>query len=116
MKNNVSFIEYLLRLVPELKSNYDEHLADNDTLLPHVFMGDVTRFAITEADKPRSQIVLVRLLDCLEEGLKGGGDEVEELIVVSFVENLVGETSALKRLRLLMRPNLKREVEAVCGQ
>lgn len=44
------FIEHLLRIIPELKQAYDEHLVDNDVLLPHVFMGDVTRFIIAEAN------------------------------------------------------------------
>ena len=38
------FIEYVLAKVPQLRAVHSEHLKDNDELLPHVFMGDVTRF------------------------------------------------------------------------
>jgi len=114
MSTNASFIEALLRRVPNLKPVYDEHLAANDTLLPHVFMGDVTRFAIVEAEKPGSRGSLATLLGHFEDGLRTGSDEVRELIVVSFVENLMGETTGLKALKPLMGPSLKTEVERIC--
>ena len=114
MSANASFIEELLRRVPELKAVYDEHLLDNDTLLPHVFMGDVSRFAIAEAEKPLGRASVSTVLEHLEEGLKSGSDEVKELIVVSFVENLIGETSSLKVLKPLMGSTLKAEVERIC--
>jgi hypothetical protein len=44
--NGETFVGRLLQVLPELKSTYEQHLADNDLLLPHVFMGDVTRFVI----------------------------------------------------------------------
>lgn len=108
-KNTASFVETLLRLVPELRTVYDAHIKDNDTLLPHVFMGDVTRFAISQANKATSREALDRLMGHMEEGLKNGSEEVKELIVVSFVENLI-ETGTLKALHLFMGPNLKKEV------
>ena len=52
MTNPVSFVEELLRVVPELQPAYDAHLNDNTTLLPHVFMGDLTRFVIADAPTP----------------------------------------------------------------
>ncbi len=114
MSANPSFIEELLRRVPDLRPIYDEHLRDNDTLLPHVFMGDVARFAIAEADNPRSRPAVAAVLEYLEDGLRTGADEVNELIVVSFVENLIGETTALKALTPLMGQHLKTEVERIC--
>jgi len=47
-----SLIERLLASVPDLRGVYDEHISDNDELLPHVFFGDVTRFAIENAAAP----------------------------------------------------------------
>jgi hypothetical protein len=114
MSTNASFIEELLRRVPQLKAIYDEHLTDNEMLLPHVFMGDVTRFIIAEAETPRSQGALRTLLEHLENGLRTGSDEVKELIVVSVVENLIGETKALMILKPLMGSSLKAEVERIC--
>jgi len=54
------------------------------------------------------------LLEYLEDGLRTGSDEVKELIVVSFVENLIGETTALMVLKLVMGSSLKAEVERIC--
>lgn len=115
MSAHTSFIDQLLQSLPQLKPAHDEHLFDNNTLLPHVFMGDVTRFAIAEAAKANTEI-LQRLLDHLEKGLENSPKEVKELIAVSFVENLTGETVALKTLKPLIGPNLKKEVEIIYGE
>ena len=98
-----------------MKSIYDEHLNDNEMLLPHVFMGDLTRFVIAEAENPLARVPVGTLLAHLEGGIRNGSDEVKELIIVSFVENLIGETTTLKVLKPAMGPSLKREVERICG-
>jgi hypothetical protein len=116
MSASASFIEELLRRVPDLSPIYEEHLADNDGLLPHVFMGDVTRFAIASADERPRQSSVSTLFGYLEEGLRSGSGEVKELIRASFVENLIGETAALMVLKPLMGQELKTEVERICGQ
>jgi hypothetical protein len=79
-------------------------------------MGDVARFVVAEAQNPTGRGVLQRLLTQLEEGLKDGPEQVKELVVVSFLENLTGEAVALEALKPLMGPNLKREMEGICGQ
>ena len=114
MGANEALIERLLQVVPELKPHYEEHLADHDKLLPHVFMGDVTRFAIRESATPPRLPVVERLLTVLEAGLSGP-EEVQELIVASFVENLMGEKGALKTLKPLAGPLLREQIEAICG-
>lgn len=111
----LTFIEQLLSIVPELKLVYEEHLADNDTLLPHVFMGDVTRFVMTASRNTPGCAALRRLLMHVENGLSAGDDEVRELILASFVENLIGEHDALHILRPLMGSHLGKKVEALCG-
>ena len=77
-------------------------------------MGGVTRFAITEAGNPQMRSSVTDLLEHLENGLRIGSDSVKELICVSFVENLVGESTALQVLKPLMGPMLKTEVERMC--
>jgi len=44
---NVRFVQDLVFAIPELKPLLANHLADNDELLPHVFIGDLTRFVVT---------------------------------------------------------------------
>jgi len=115
MTDSAIFVNELVRAVPVLTAALDEHLSDHRTLLPHVFMGDVTRFAINAASNPELRSSVQRLLDHLDEGLRSGSDEVRELIGASFVENLIGETTALCALRPLMKPALKAEAAATCG-
>ncbi|WP_287127861.1 hypothetical protein [Candidatus Cyanaurora vandensis] len=115
MKTNSSFIEKLLQRVPRLKPLYDEHIKENDDLLPNVFMGDVTRSVIKEAQGPQFDSLLRPLLDYLEEGIITGSDQIQELIIVSFVENLIGETVTLSKLRPLLPPIIRNEVERICG-
>lgn len=109
------FIERLLRLAPELKGAYEEHLVDNDMLLPHVFMGDVTRFVVAAAEGRDDHAVVQRILDYLENELKAGEAESLELIRASFVENLIGESTVVNKLKPMMGPGLRREIEAICG-
>lgn len=105
-----TFMMRLLADVPELRSTYEEHLSQNGELLPHVFMADVTRFALAATGKSKEEAALKRLLQCLEDGLNSGQKEVHELILASFVENLAGEDSrAVSRLKALMGPRLRWE-------
>jgi hypothetical protein len=85
----------LLARVPELQPLYNEHIEDNGELLPHVFMGDVTRFVVSlhakslgkRFDSIESRRTLMKILDFFEENMRGA-DDVQELISVSFLENL----------------------------
>src|SRR5262245_36530767 len=115
MNDSEKFVNGLLEQVTSLKTIYDKHIRDNDELLPHVLMGAVTRFAIAESSKPQSR-ELVTLLRYLEDGLQKGSEEITELIVVSFVENLVGEKIATESLKPLMGPLLRSEVAQICGE
>jgi hypothetical protein len=101
-------IERMLAGVPALQPVYDEHISDNDGLLPHVFFGDVTRFAIENAAVPASATAIERLLTILDETLADADAEVREVILASFVENLAGENAALKLLKPRMGLNLRR--------
>ena len=98
----------------ELKAVYDEHIEDNRSLLPHVLMGDVTRFVGGEGRSAPTPESTRALLDCLEEGLLCGGKDIKELILASFAENLIGEATTLRELRPLMGPTLRMAVDRIC--
>ena len=116
MSTGDSFIERLLRVVPELKEAYDEHVTDNDMLLPHVFMGDITRFVIAEASSASGLSAVHRVLDYFESELRMGAAESIELIRASFVENLIGEKVVVNKLKPIMGLGLRREIETICGK
>lgn len=114
MNANHHFVETLLLQVPELKPVFDEHIHDNDELLPHVFMGDVTRFVVDlhenalkgDAASTASSDALRRTLDTLESAMRSGNEEVQELIAVSFLENLDQDDVNYTKLRSLLGESL----------
>lgn len=83
---SMNFIAALIDHVPELRSVYSEHIEDYDEVLPHVFMGDVTRFIAQQLQTNISDTLAVvrRILDVLERGMISGDDSVQEIISVSF--------------------------------
>ena len=101
--------------VPELREVYKEHREHNPELLPHVLMGDIVRFVLENLENEDWQPGLVRLLGHLEEGLRKGPEEVQNLVGASFAENLMGEPAGLRRLWPLAGPLLKKELENLCG-
>jgi hypothetical protein len=77
------------RLCEQLASQFrgvgallEEHLADNGELLPHVFFGDLTRYVLAGGE---DKVVVVQHL---EDAMYSGVPSVQELIAVSFVENI----------------------------
>jgi hypothetical protein len=99
------FINRLVLAVPEFESVYRDHLRDQEgELLPHVLMGDFTRwFRATYLEavggsrtSALAQERLHRSADFLEsawqrEEAAPGYSLVSELLSVSFLENLLGE-------------------------
>ncbi len=72
---------------PGLRPALDEHLDDNEgEILPHPLMAAYERWleARFEAGDPEISPVLASL----EEAYATGGEEVQELIAVSFLEHL----------------------------
>lgn len=111
MQDAHTFCSELAITVPELAPALNSHIKYNDDLLPHVFFGDVTRFAIEHTGSERSRQTLQALLVALEEGLVSNNVDIENLISVSFVENLMGEQTAIKIILRLAGPNLRKMME-----
>jgi hypothetical protein len=116
-KKTQRFVQRLVESFPSLVPALDEHLDDNfGELLPHVFLGDVVRWIVSMSSQkgatdPGSELaVFLREL----EGIFASGDnEIQELISVSFLENLprLGEESAVIRTQL--GPALAKELEVL---
>ena len=113
--DEVVFVQGLVREVPALAPALQEHIEFNKELLPYLFMGDVGRFVIANASRPDSKSTLVRLVAYLEKGLANGPEEVQELIVVSFVEYLQDEAPAIIAIAPLLGPLLKKSINTICG-
>ena len=117
----IDLVDRLVRRVPALEPLLREHLADNfGEVLPHLFFGELTRYVVSElggaGDDPRTQerkAALQTLLDELEEGFANGGEEVAELICVSFLENLPRKGEEGDVVRDLLGPRLKSELKRI---
>lgn len=106
-----ALINRLVAEVPALKAVHDVHIAANDELLPHVFFGDVTRFVTGSfaPDTHEARDDALRVLAILEHAMQQPEPSVENLISVSFAENLVGE-KCLPELRPVLGSRLKNEL------
>lgn len=111
------WIERIVAAVPQLRSLYDEHRADYDGVLPHVFMGDVARFVTTgfasagnEPQKPRDREAAAKVLQIMEEAADARSPETIELVSVSFLENIDWESTEGRAVREAMGPQLRREL------
>lgn len=113
-RTHPEFVEWLVSRHPDLAPILDEHLADNDELLAHLLLGDVTRHAADLARRattePEADEELIRLLGDLDPAIlpEGQDDPVDNLVWVSFVENASTDADEPLRTRLRSFPNLAR--------
>lgn len=86
-------VEQLSGIEPSLGALERSHLEEYGELLPHVLMADVTRFFVQQVREgsDSSRAIAARVAAALEAALKLGDDSAKELVLASFVENLVGE-------------------------
>jgi hypothetical protein len=108
-----SFVRQLADLSPALAASLDEHINDNfGELLPHVFLGDVTRHLAEIAHTASSADVLAvrrelkSALETLELAYASGNEEVQELIAASFLENLPAPHQPGWAIRQMVGPKL----------
>lgn len=118
---SVQLVRRLVAEVPALRRLYAIHTADNDELLPHVFMGDVTRFVMAsegfsseedpiERSREESRRNVDEILKILEKGMLTRDEGVQNLIVVSFLENLDFEAEGFPDFASRMGPNLAEQL------
>ncbi|WP_406169965.1 hypothetical protein OIE52_37410 [Streptomyces canus] len=76
--------------VPELEDLYETHVFnENGEVLPHVFFWDVTQEVMDSFLAPHGGTLDWRkVLDFLEDRMKSGVPEVDEIIVTSFLNYL----------------------------
>lgn len=114
-----AFIRELLAKVPELQPRYVKHLDYNfGKLLPHVFMGDVSDWAVEQHAAAKRGLAaadeaLTRLLNLLEFSYQAADGEVQNLIAVSFLENLPNSRQENGQIRQRLGPNLAPVMEQV---
>lgn len=113
-----NFFEHFLRAVPSFVPVYEEHMQDNGELLHHVLMGDVARYVGQlyregyERGNKQKKAVLRDILDILNEAMSSDDEKLQELISVSFLENLGRVDEEYEGLRELFGQALLEELNA----
>jgi hypothetical protein len=94
--------------IPGFDRVHDEHVADHDEVLPHLLMADLVRFLCDEVRVSGAQsVVLRRAMELLELAMGSQDSRVEELLSVSFVENLDPEDPSVAAIRSTFGPKLE---------
>ena len=113
------FIENLVKKFPDLKEPYDEHIRDYDELLPHVFFSSFTFWLVSlysgEIKNENAEALIKRILEFLEEAYVNNGEDVNNLIAVSFLENLPGPGEKNCRLDRLLGPAMAEQYKIIYG-
>jgi hypothetical protein len=101
----IATCEEIVRALPELQSQFDENVADNHVLLPHLFFGEVSQWANTRAASQKGD--LQTLVSILDRRYLEGDPLTVNLILVSFLENLDAGTVVER----MLSPRLAAEYE-----
>lgn len=109
----VAFVGALVHRFPLLRPLLQEHLDDYDALLPHVFLGDVTRWVTNEFATGGRSEALRAVLEFIESSFRDGHDHERELVAVSFLENLPRPDEEGSQLRRVLGPHLTKQLEAM---
>ncbi len=118
-----NFIEELVSKFSGLHHMFQEHVSDNfGELLPHLFFGDLTRYVVAtylaaQSGPIEQQLEAERearaLLAELEQAYALGGNEIEELIAVSFLENLPRPGEEGAGVREWLGPELTKQLRVI---
>lgn len=93
----IDFVDRIVKRFPHLRGMYEEHISDHfGEVLPHLFVGDLANHAVDlflasapeDVQGAQARRDLEQLLEFLETAYEEGGEEIEELISVSFLEHL----------------------------
>ncbi len=118
-ERSVAFVRSIVARFPGLTVLLEEHIKDFDEVLPHVFFGDLTRHVVslallanTGGERAAAQ-ELCGILDFLEETYAMGSIELQELISVSFLENLPRPSEEGSEIRAMVGPSLSHQLRSI---
>jgi hypothetical protein len=110
VSNPQVLFDAVLRALPAFKPVYDQHLADNHELLPHVLMADLSRLILGACRQARqAPPELEPVLALLERAIDSGDKSLFDLIAGSFIEGVAGEPG-LEVLRNHLGPSLLKQL------
>ena len=101
----------LASLDPELEAVISEHMKDYDEILEHVLLGDVTRYILDLYQKDPDSPLVKKTVGTLSRTFSEGGTDIQELVSVSFLENLIGSDALDQGFMFLLGAELRQELE-----
>jgi len=118
----IDFVHALVEAFPVLGRLLDEHIEDNfGEVLPHLFIADVARTAVSALSGTTSEVplgpfdsaLIKRLLAFLEDRYISDGPEVQELLAVSFLENLPRPEEQGSEIRNMVGPAMQEQLRVI---
>ena len=86
-----------ITLFPDHKPDYEEHIANYNKLLGHVFFGDVINIPLTSLLKSNNdKETIKKYVKFIEHMLANGNDEVNNIVFVTILEYLGDDDVVLK--------------------
>jgi hypothetical protein len=98
--------EGLVQMLPFARPLYEEHIADNGELLPHVLMADL-RLLFIRLVKDRDDAKVQALLDAVDPLAASPSKGIRNVVEVSFIEDAYldpRERGALLKVRSRLGP------------
>jgi len=107
--NYDNFVTRLCSGIDGFQELRDSHFSDNGEVLPHVLLGDLSRFLSNEARvKGEKSESLQQAMRFLEAGLRSSDPRLQDRVVVSFLENLDVDDPGFRTIRLLFGDELEK--------
>jgi hypothetical protein len=111
---DAAFVGALFFRFPELMPLLQEHLNDfDDTFLPHILMGDVTRWIVLRCHQDPNDPALRQMLSFIEAAFEHADHDDRELLAVSFLENLPRAGQKDADIRAILGPALQNELRQI---
>ena len=105
--NEVALVRALVARFPSLRPLLEEHVDYYDEILPHVFFGELTPHLVSLLPAAGSE--LRDILALLEETY-ASDPQLQELISVSFLENLPAPDESGAAIRDMLGPALTKQL------
>lgn len=110
--NFTVFPKLLREQIPGFDRLYDEHVRDYDEVLSHVLVGELVRFLSDQVRRHGdSCAALGPAMDLLEQGMGSTDPKLQELVAVSFLENLDPQDSSFHAIARLFGPRLREQYD-----
>jgi hypothetical protein len=107
-----NFSETLRVQVPGFDRVFREHIQDYDEVLPHVLVAELARFLSADVQKSGSlSAALPPAMDILERGMASNDPKLQELVAVSFLENLDPADASFQEIRRHFGPHMRKQFE-----